>query len=353
MITHQSEERSRCLLCHCAAKDNLITFSNYFFNAAPFTCPTYDLCIYKVLATALHVRKCSTLKDTARLCEYIPPHVVTRQLNILQTTLLMLHLVKCVTDDFNVHLVQVLLRYAVLEECSWKKNREKRNAWMFLWCHLLSCRSHYCSVSPPYKQQCVYGGTHPAACPPGWRCKAQRGSGRCWPPPSARSCPAGDTSAPVQRWPADGGCRWSAGWRYRSYSCTWRHTAGGEGMSRQSASDICPLTILLILLLLIIIIKMIIGADIQHSDDDQYLYFLCLIVIKWTNLKMMQHPSSNCSHSMSHPQHCNYVIGYRSREYQHWMIRICKVLSYIRRWAGDTEATNTLSDLSLQLYKSF
>ena len=30
----------------------------------------------------------------------------------------MLHLVKCVTDDFNVHLVQVLLRYAVLEECS-------------------------------------------------------------------------------------------------------------------------------------------------------------------------------------------------------------------------------------------
>ncbi len=30
----------------------------------------------------------------------------------------MLYLVKSVTNDFNVHLIQVLLRYAVLEESS-------------------------------------------------------------------------------------------------------------------------------------------------------------------------------------------------------------------------------------------
>lgn len=46
----------------------------------------------------------------------------------------------------------------------------------------------------------------------------------------------------------------------------------------RACHDICPLTILLILLLIIIIIKMIIGADIQHSDDDQYLLY-CIFCV--------------------------------------------------------------------------
>jgi len=60
-------------------------------------------------------------------------------------------------------------------------------------------------TDPPL--QTVGGATHPGACPPGWRCTARRGSGRCSPPPSARSCPAGGTWAPARRWSAGAACR--------------------------------------------------------------------------------------------------------------------------------------------------
>lgn len=103
-------------------------------------------------------------------------------------------------------------------------------------------REIFYTLAPPNVQQdtllfslnvTLNEGTHLRECRPGWRCRARRGSERCWLPPSARSCPAGDTLAPARRWPAGGGCPWSAGWRYRSCSCTWSHEVGENGVVKR------------------------------------------------------------------------------------------------------------------------
>lgn len=145
----------------------------------------------------------------------------------------MFYLVKCVTNDFNVHLIQVLFRYAVLEERSW--NLKRIHIKLGLLNVSLSFGAIFCSARDITMHFSLkLGGTHPGVYPRGWRCKALRGSGRCSLLPSARSCPVGDILAPVQRWRAGGACPWSAGWRYRSCSCTWNQKVDGEGLSWQS-----------------------------------------------------------------------------------------------------------------------